>query len=85
MRRRTSRGEATPRTKSSMMREQVAHEENEGEEHAAEQGVAGDFAEDVASEDAHGQFRVEAAALSVSRAIIFRSEGARRSQSQRRS
>ncbi len=34
-------------------REQVAHEEDEGEEHAAEQGVAGDFAEDVASEDAH--------------------------------
>ena len=34
-------------------REQVAHEQNEGEEHAAEQGVAGDFAEDVASEDAH--------------------------------
>ena len=35
-------------------REQVAHEQNEGEEHAAEQSVAGDFAEDVASEDAHG-------------------------------
>ena len=31
-------------------REQIAHEENEGEEHAAEQSVAGDFAEDVASE-----------------------------------
>jgi len=33
--------------------EQVSHEENEGEEHASEEGVASDFAEDVASEDAH--------------------------------
>ncbi len=32
---------------------EVAHEEHEGEERAAEQGVRGDFAEDVAGEDAH--------------------------------
>ena len=34
-------------------RQQVAHEEDEGEEHAAEQGVADDLAKDVAGEDAH--------------------------------
>src|ERR1039457_4537397 len=32
---------------------EVAHEEHEGEEDSAEQGVGGDFAEDVAGEDAH--------------------------------
>ena len=35
----------------------VAHEEHEGEEHSAEDGVRGDFAEDVAGDDAHASVR----------------------------
>src|SRR6185437_7817122 len=34
-------------------RQQVAHEQDEGEEHAAEQGVADDLAKNVAGEDEH--------------------------------
>ena len=33
---------------------EVAHEDDEGKEDSAEEGVGGDFAEDVAGEDAHG-------------------------------
>jgi len=32
---------------------EVAYEDDEGKERSAEKGVRGDFAEDVASEDAH--------------------------------
>ena len=34
---------------------QLLHEENEGEDHAPDQSVGEDFAEDVAGQDAHGK------------------------------